>query len=217
MTVRHRYNESQRFRERERLFNVRELKRLAAEAVCRKPEDVVDFYKIGEGAANRVFAVHLRDGFRLVARVPYPATEPKGLIVASEAATIAFLRSRGFKVPQGYGYSASPRNSAQTEYIFMEFSPGRPLDKLWFEMSEQDRVAFVSSLVEMEACLFDINLPAYGSLYHLRDLPDDVEKVAVDPKDSTSPDAFYIGPSTHLSLWFGRRYSLSVDRGPCKL
>jgi len=121
------YNEQKRLKERERFFNVCALKRVAAEAVSRSFEDIVHFDKLGEGAANRAFIIRMRDGFSLVARIPYEVTAPRRLAVASEAATMTFLHSRGIPVPVIYGYSASPENPTGVEYILMEHAPGRSL------------------------------------------------------------------------------------------
>lgn len=211
-----RYNENQRFRERERAFDVAELQRLAAAAVTRKVEDIVSMCKLGEGAANRAFVMQFRDGFRLVARIPYLVTEPRQQVVASEAATLAFLRTKGIPAPEVYGYAASADNPAQTEYILLEFSPGRNLGALWADMNEHHRLRFVESLVNLESRLFGLCLPASGSLYFLRDLPRAATKIAVNPDEAGSADSFYIGPSTSLPLWYGKRSELDVNRGPCK-
>lgn len=77
--------------------------------------------KLAEGGFNRTFLITMRCGFRMVARIPYPATIPKNFAVASEVATMAFLRSSGLPIPEVYGYSPTPNNAAGTEYIFMEF------------------------------------------------------------------------------------------------
>ncbi|KAF2686436.1 hypothetical protein K458DRAFT_430260 [Lentithecium fluviatile CBS 122367] len=66
----------------------------------------------------------MRDGFQFVGRVPYPPTEPKQLVVASEVATMDYLRSHGIPVPEIYSYSAMPNNPAGTKYIFMELIVG---------------------------------------------------------------------------------------------
>jgi hypothetical protein len=89
-----RYNEQKRFRERVRTFDVSALQQLAAVAVARKFEDILSITKLGEGAANRAFVITFRDGFRLVARVPYPVTQPGKLVVASEAATMTVRQRR---------------------------------------------------------------------------------------------------------------------------
>ena len=211
-----RYNEQKRLRERVRTFDVSALQELAAEAVARKFEDILSFTKLGEGAANRAFAITFRDGFRLIARIPYPVTQPQNLVVASEAATMTLLRSKGIPVPRIYGYCATAENPAGTEYIFMEFSEGKDLDTVWFQMNEDDRLKFVKNLVDLETRIFSISLPASGSLYFHRDLPSAAQGLAVYQGDSKQPDSLCIGPSTSLDLWYGRRAGLDVERGPCK-
>jgi hypothetical protein len=47
----------------------------------------------------RVGLTTMRDGFQMVARIPYPFTVPKCFAVASEVATMAFLRSSGLPIP----------------------------------------------------------------------------------------------------------------------
>lgn len=149
-----RYNEQRRLRERERTFDITALQRLATVAVSRSFEDILSISKLGEGASNRAFVIDFRDGFKLVARIICPVTQPSGLVVASEAATLSFLRSKNVPVPKVYGYSATTENPAGTEYIFVEFSSGRELRTVWPEMNEQYRYCFVRSLVDLEACLF---------------------------------------------------------------
>lgn len=216
LTLLLRYNESLRLQERRRPFNVSELQRLAAQSVFRNPSDIVSFTKIGEGAANRSFLVTFRDGFQMVARIPYPVTKPKGLVVASEAATLTFLRGKGVPVPKVYSYSASADNAAGTEYIFMEFSQDEHLSNIWYDLDEKEMKKFISSLVGLEAQLANISLPAFGSLFFHRDIPEGTEKVAIDPGDISRPESLYVGPSTALHLWHGKREELSVDRGPCR-
>lgn len=73
----------------------------------------------------------MRDGFQMVARIPYPATTSEYFAVASEVATMALLRSSGLPIPEVYGYSPVPDNAAETEYIFMEFVQGTSLSDIW--------------------------------------------------------------------------------------
>ncbi|EME81365.1 uncharacterized protein MYCFIDRAFT_38290, partial [Pseudocercospora fijiensis CIRAD86] len=154
------------------------------------------------------------DGLQVVARIPYPVIQPKGLVVASEAATMTFLRSKGIPVPQVFGYSCTSGNPAGTEYIFMEFCSGRDLACAWDEMADDDCSRFIQHLVNVEARLSAIRLPAYGSLYFLRDLPSKGSGVPIDTQDASNPDSIYIGPSTGIQFWFGKRSSLQIDRGP---
>lgn len=85
----------------------------------------------------------MRDGFRMVARIPYPAAIPKYFTVASEVATMALLRSSGLPIPDSevYGYSPAPDNVAETEYIFMEFMEGTKLSHVWSGLGEGDIIS----------------------------------------------------------------------------
>jgi len=208
------YNDALRHRERRRAFNISELKRLAALAVQQKEGDVAGFEKLAEGGFNRSFKITMRNGFQFVARIPYPVTEPKYLVVASEVATIDFLRSHGIPVPKIFGYSAVADNSAGTEYIFMELVQGQNLGDIWYTLSERERITLVTKLVQLESRLFALRFPASGSLYYYDDLPDQDYRVIVPSPSSTRH--FCIGPDTSLGLWYGKRFGLSVERGPCK-
>jgi hypothetical protein len=98
----------------------------------------------------------------------------------------------------------------------MEFSPGKQLSTVWSDMDEHDRLRFVKSLVNLETRLFNTFLPASGSLCFRRDLPVATQKLSVPTGDTETPDSIYIGPSTSLDLWYGRRSGLDVERGPRK-
>lgn len=172
------------------------------------------FEKLAEGGFNRSFTITMRDGFQFVARIPYPVTEPKFLVVASEVATMDFLRSRGIPVPKIFGYSAVADNSASTEYIFMEFVQGKNLGDIWYTLSGQERRTILSNLVQLESRLFGIQFPASGSLYYCDDLPKIESRVNVPSPGSAR--SFCIGPDTSLALWYGKRLDLSVERGPCE-
>lgn len=96
------------------------------------------------GDSNRVFLITMRDGFRMVARIPYPARFQRYFTVASEVATMALLRSSGLPIPEVYGYSPAPDNLAETEYIFMEFMEGTKLSHVWFGLGEGKGTSFRS-------------------------------------------------------------------------
>ncbi|KAF9819586.1 hypothetical protein IEO21_02050 [Rhodonia placenta] len=113
------FNDALRHAQRRLIFDVEELCRLAAQSVGRSPADVVHLSKLAEGGFNRTFLITLCDDLQMVARIPYPTTLPKYYAVASEVATMEFLRSSRLPVPQVYGYSPVSDNTAKTEYIFM--------------------------------------------------------------------------------------------------
>ena len=204
-------NNDLRLAERRREFDVDELRRLAARSVGRSSQDINTFVKLAEGGFNRTFLITMHDGFEMVARIPYPVTVPKFYAIASEVATMRFLRSSGLPVPEVYDYSPSSDNAATTEYIFMEFMRGTNLRDVWMELEEPDIVSILRQLAQLESRLMSIPFPAGGSLYYTNDL----EKVAGRTGIPLNDDRFCVGPDARLRMWYGRRSQLNVHRGPC--
>lgn len=204
------FNEALRHAERKLVFDVEGLCRLAAQSVGRSFADVVGLSKLAEGGFNRTFLITLRDDFQMIARLPYPATIPKYYAVASEAATLEFLRSSGLPVPQVYGYSPVSENAAKIEYIFMEFIKSTNLTDVWLELGELDIISILRQLVQLESKMMSISFPAGGSLYYAHDLEKKMAAIPLEDK------RFCVGPDTRLPMWFGRRSHLEVDRGPYK-
>ena len=122
-----------------------------------------------------------------------------------------FLRSSGLPIPKVYGYSPTSDNVAETEYICMEFVNGTKLSDIWFDLEEQQVESVVRQIVQLEAKMMSMCFPAGGSLYYSRDL----EKVDGRPGVPLENEGFCIGPDVRLSLWYGRRSQLNIDRGPC--
>ncbi|KAG6897053.1 hypothetical protein C0992_004462 [Termitomyces sp. T32_za158] len=174
-------NEALRYAERRRVFNVQALCQLAAESVGRSPGDVINFVKLAEELA-----------------------------VASEVATMDFLRSSGLPVPEVYGYSPASDNAAETEYIFMEFVEGTDLSDVWSDLGESEINSVLCELAQLESKMMSIAFPAGGSLYYAKDL----EKMTGRPGILLEDGRFCVGPDTRPSLWYGRRSQLDVDRGP---
>jgi hypothetical protein len=212
------FNNDLRHAERRRIFNVGELSRLAAESVNRSIDDIVGLEKLAEGGFNRTFLITMRCGFRMVARIPYPATVPKYFAVASEVATMALLRSFGLPIPDVYGYSPAPNNAAGTEYIFMEFVQGTNLSDIWFDLGEREIISISRQLAELESKMMSIAFPAGGSLYYTEDLENAAGGASQPSRPGITLDdkRFCVGPDTSLSLWYGRRSQLDLDRGPCR-
>jgi aminoglycoside phosphotransferase (APT) family kinase protein len=170
--------------------------------------------KLDEGGFNRIFLITMHDGFQMIARIPYPVTEPKFYAVASEVATMAFLRAHDLPVPKVYGYSPTSDNAAKTEYIFMEFVKGTKLTDLWMQLKEADLASILRQLVKLESQIMSIPFPAGGSLYYV----DDLRKVAGEKTGipmSFKGEHFCVGPDVRLHMWYGRRSELDVNRGPC--
>lgn len=133
-------------------------------------EEIVDFRKLGEGGLNRIFLVTLRDGFKLVARIPYPILIPKAYAYASEVATMVFLRSKGLPIAEIYAYSFTSENEAGTEYILMEYIEGIDLGDVWFDLEKDEIDSFMDQLAKFESVMMSTSFPAGGSIYYARDL-----------------------------------------------
>ncbi|KAJ2915680.1 hypothetical protein MD484_g4713, partial [Candolleomyces efflorescens] len=204
------YNEALRLKERKVVFDADELRRLAAESVGQSLTDVCDLSKLAEGSLNRTFVITLRDGRQILARIPYPAFVPSIYAVASEVATTEYLRSCGIPAPEIYGYSADSDNPAGAPYIFTDFVKGSKLSEVLPSLSNQENNSVFRQLVELESRMMSLSFPAGGSLYFANDL----EKVAPGQGVPLKDKRFCVGPDTSLSLWFGRRRLLDVDRGP---
>ncbi|OCB84911.1 hypothetical protein A7U60_g8133 [Sanghuangporus baumii] len=203
-------NNDLRLAERRREFDVDELCRLAAQSVGRSSQDIDTFVKLAEGGFNRTFLITMHGGFEMVVRIPYPITVPKFYAIASEVATMRFLRSSGLPVPEVYDYSPSSDNAAKTEYIFMEFVRGTKLSDVWLELEEPDIVSVLRQLAQLESRMMSIPFPAGGSLYYTNDL----KKVAGRTGIPLNDERFCVGLDARLHMWFGRRSQLDVDRGP---
>ncbi|KAI9507088.1 kinase-like domain-containing protein [Russula earlei] len=204
------YNDALRHKERTLAFDVDGLRRLAAESVNQSPDDVVSLSKLSEGGFNRTFIITLRDGRQMVARIPYPITVPKYYTVASEVATIEYLRSSGLPAPEIYGYSPDSDNAAGTAYILMEFVQGSKLSDVWPGLDDQEVISVVRKLTQLESRMMSLSFPAGGSLYFTKDL----EKVASGLGIPLDDKRFCVGPDVRLPLWYGRRAKLDVNRGP---
>lgn len=195
-------------------FDVSELKRAAASSVGRTESEISSFRKLAEGGFNRTFEIVMRDGIQLVARIPFPITEPKRFAIASEVATLDFVRLHGIPVPHVFAYSVDDNNPVGAEYIIMEKVVGYELGNLWYSMTESQRLKAVFQVVKLEALLFSINLPASGSIYYKRDLPSGVNCTEIQV--SGTVDQFCIGPDAHYKWWHNERSALSIERGPCE-
>lgn len=84
------WDEERQLRDRFRIFNVQELKRIAAESVGAKCCVSID--KLAEGGYNKVFRLVMDNGCVAIARIPNPNAGPVQRVIASEVATMDFVR-----------------------------------------------------------------------------------------------------------------------------
>lgn len=156
----------------------------------------------------------MKDGSEVLARFPYPSTKPNRLTIASEVATLDLVRAAGIPVPKVLYYSTDADNPVGAEFMIMEKLPGRPIGDRWFDLTEDERLKIISEVVQTEAKLSKIELPAYGSVYYENDLPADVSRTVIT---STSDNkGLCIGPHVSLRWWYKERGSIHIDRGPRK-
>jgi aminoglycoside phosphotransferase (APT) family kinase protein len=177
------------------------LKRAIAHSVNKHEHDIVQFTKFAEGRFNRIFKATLVDGSNILARLPYPCTIPKYFATASEAATIDFLRIHGIPVPKVYGYSARSDNEVGSEYIIMEMASGRPVEDDWITLTTEERLKLLVEYTKLEAKLFSIDIPAYGSIYYQKDLQPDTERIPITDVGTQ----FCVGPAVAWDVWDFRR------------
>ncbi|KAM5454088.1 hypothetical protein McanCB49686_004395 [Microsporum canis] len=204
------YNETKRLRERHLVFNVKKLLNIIASSVDQPSENVILFTKIAEGGSYRVFEATFKNGEEVIARLPYLCTLPGTYGIASEAATIDYLRLQGIPIPKVLAWNNSVTNNPLgTEYIITEKAKGKELEATWYTMGIDERKSVMERIVAIESLLFKIKLPAYGSLYYTDSLPNGTD-IAVLPDDN----AFCVGPSAEILWWYHKRGGLKANRGP---
>lgn len=214
-TSQYRFNEGLRRAERRLNYNVDALAATICRSVSRPVTDLASITKFAEGGFNRVLQAIFTDGHTVLARLPFRTTAPAHYAVASEAATLGFLRSHGIPVPKVLGYSSVSTNPVGTEYLLLEKVEGIPLSERWFTMDTKARVKIMRQIVEVEKQFLNLQLPACGSLYYRKDLKGSEYAIAV-PGVPQAADQIVVGPTAQYEWWYRERAALDVDRGPCK-
>ncbi|KAF1962350.1 kinase-like protein [Byssothecium circinans] len=204
------YNEPLRKSERYLKFDIPALYRTIISSISAK--DITSLVKIAEGGFNRIFQATCTDGTQVLARLPYPSTVPRHYTVASEVATLEYLRLKQIPVPRVYGWSSTASNPVGAEYIIMEKLHGKTLGDVWFTLDFKQRYKVIEQIVQLEQKLFSFQLPASGSIYFPNDL--DEHELSKSVPLHVQGREFCIGPMAHYSWWHGERSSLECDRGP---
>ena len=158
-----------------------------------------------------MFLLRAKNGREVIARIPTPIAGPRHYTTASEVATMKFLRTvLKLPVPEILAYSTLSDNSIGAEYILMERVEGESLSSRWLSVTTDEVKGVMTQIADMERKIFDFNFPAYGSLYHKKDLEDSETRVPI-------VDDFCIGPMSARQFWHGERSKTEIDRGPCRL
>ncbi|KAB8277878.1 kinase-like protein [Aspergillus minisclerotigenes] len=204
------FNERLRLAERFLEFDVSALQNVVSAASGHSISDLRTFIKLSEGGFNRVFQATFSDGKCVIARLPYPSTVPEHYTVASEAATLDYLRLHGIRTPEVYSWCSTKANPVGAEYIIMEKLDGIPLGDKWFSMTPKEQHKVMKQVIEWETRFMSLQFPASGSLDYTKDLLSERKVQLTDPNGM----AFCIGPSAHYSWWHDKRDLLNIDRGP---
>ncbi|RHZ63626.1 putative sensor histidine kinase/response regulator [Aspergillus thermomutatus] len=184
------HNEHLRLAERYLPFDIPALMNVIAAASGHATSDIVSFYKMAEGGFNRLFQATFTDGKHVVARLPYPSTAPEHYTVASEAATLDYLRLHGIPTPGVYAWCSTKANPVGAEYILMEKLDGTPLGDIWYAMTPKEQHKIMKQIVEWETRLMSLEFPACGSLYYQKDLPTQRKVPLPNHNGSSSSDLF---------------------------
>jgi hypothetical protein len=173
------------------------------------------FTKIAEGGSYRIFEATFRNGLKVIARLPYPSTIPQKYGIASEVATMEFLRLHGVPTPNVLDWDSSSSNAVGSEYMVMEKVPGKELEETWYTMTLKERMAMMEKIVKVEQTLFNFEFPASGSIFYKKTLGTGAKTVDI-PSASVDTSKFCISPSTEYLWWFKNRHELSTNHGPCE-
>ncbi|KAL4781272.1 kinase-like domain-containing protein [Aspergillus varians] len=204
------FNEDLRLKERHLEFDIAALQSAVAAATTRSTSDIVSFNQLAEGGFNRLFQVTFNDGKHVIARLPYPSTVPQQHTVASEVATLDYLRLNGVNTPKVYAWCSKRANLVGAEYIIMEKLDGIPLGEVWYTMTPKQQHGIMKQIVEWETRLMSMKFPASGSIYYQKDLASGQGVPLLENSDR----GFCIGPMAHYSWWHDERAILNADRGP---
>lgn len=218
-----------------RKFDIAALKRVVEDAVSRSTLSegvrVVSMRKTREGPRHRGFSLALDNGQNVVARIPFAhydrpleqlgrtyTTPSPALthVIQSEVATIAYARDvLGIPIPRVLAWSADPSTTpVQSEYIVMEAASGVPLEDVWPEMNQAEKLGLVKAWMDVQGKMTAKLSGGYGSIY-FREHVDPASAVEFTT-DGRHDVRFVLGPSTDSRFWNAERQYLDVDRGPCE-
>lgn len=84
----------------------------------------------------------------MIAKLPYLSTVPEHYTVASEVATLDYIRLHGIRTPEAYAYCSTKDNPVGAGYIIMEKLDGIPLSDIWYSMTIKEQQKVMKQIVE---------------------------------------------------------------------
>ncbi|KAI9702990.1 MAG: hypothetical protein M1836_008204 [Candelina mexicana] len=212
------FNEGHEMSQRYIHFDVPALARVAAEAVG--SQSCVHIKKYPDGMYNKALLLTMNDGSQVVAKIPNPNAGQPHFTIASEVATMDFVRNiLGTPAPKVYAWSSrTHENKVGAEYIIMEKVPGVPLDDVWRTMGIEDRFKIVKTIASYQKAWTSTIFNQYGSLYYSKDLDTSTSGPLYTDShgDTITNTKFSVGPSTGREFNDDGRAAVKFDRGPWK-
>ncbi|KZT22671.1 hypothetical protein NEOLEDRAFT_1097383 [Neolentinus lepideus HHB14362 ss-1] len=210
-------------------FNPDALEHIACESVG--AQHCTSWARIGEGAFNRLFLLCFDNGAEAVVRIPLPVIGNIERAIASEVATMCYVRERWIDnrssnmplPPKVLAWNASYDNPVQTPYIILEYAPGIPLSTRWPAIQGKTAGAALLSIAELECALLRQTFSAHGSLYFAEDAPDgDGRSRPLYAGDDCYPHElnrrlaakYRIGPTANREWWRAGCGNVDANRGP---
>ncbi|KAI9058250.1 hypothetical protein FKP32DRAFT_1597338 [Trametes sanguinea] len=210
-------------------FDLNALERVACESVG--AQQCVSWHKIGEGAFNRVFLLKFDNGAQAAVRIPFPNVGNVGRSVASEVATMCYVRERlrdhrrardiPFP-PQVFAWNAWYDNPVGTPYIVLEYSEGVQLRERWPYTVGEDTNTALQGIAKLELALLDLRFSQHGSLYFAEDVPEELRNRPLHQEGHPSADdlarlldrKYKIGQTANREWWRGSYGRVDANRGP---
>jgi len=165
-----RFNEDLRLRQRHLTFDGYELAKTISAVAHRTITELVSVNRFAEGGFNRILQATFQDGQEVLARLAFKMETPIYHSLASEVATLHFLRLHGIAVPKVLDYSPVGTNPVGTEYMILEKVRGQPIGEQWFALEPNAIAKVLEQVVDIEQRVMQLRLPVSGSLYFRNDL-----------------------------------------------
>ncbi|GAB1733205.1 hypothetical protein NU195Hw_g8465t1 [Hortaea werneckii] len=214
--------EETRLQERYKKFTVLGLKSLAAQACG--AQSCVSMVKLAEGGFNKVFRLSMDNGAVVIARIPTPIVGPASRVLASEVATMDFVRNvLDIPVPKVIAWDGETANAAGCEFILMEEAKGKPLGAIWPGMELDEKFKIVEEVVAVQKKLQSVTFSRYGSMYYKSHYKSDAAGFSTSldihgnlPSSAKkyAEDRFIIGSLAERSFWEPKYADLAIDHGP---
>ncbi|KAF9494219.1 hypothetical protein BDN71DRAFT_1449360 [Pleurotus eryngii] len=178
--------------------------------------------KMHEGRFSRVFLLKTDNNREFIARIPFPVFGPPDLTIASEVATMDFIRTeaRQVNVPIVLAWSSSNVEGIGVPYLMYEKVQGTALSALWDkeDFTDQSLSEIVMQCMKQQAQTSGRVFSQIGSIFYKDDVSADLQTrplydTSITPATPNS-DRFRIGPSLRPEFYRGGRSQLDIDRGP---